>query len=165
MREPSPLGNPLGKRGSACVEVMTTLHGSTPSLWRRVEGCVPPNGIIASTRDPLTHPFYLIESPQPCRLAQTQLRFHSYTWGHLWTFRAALVTIRLSYPLYGLLLVCSEIGTCLSFNQDTFPHCDQCISTSFELSLCYFSFCAFVPYRSVIRFSLDSISRLELEIG
>ena len=23
---------PLGCRGSACVEVMTTLHGSTPSL-------------------------------------------------------------------------------------------------------------------------------------
>ncbi|RVX07172.1 hypothetical protein CK203_053485, partial [Vitis vinifera] len=27
------LGNPLGCRGSACVEVMTTLHGSTPSLF------------------------------------------------------------------------------------------------------------------------------------
>ncbi|RVW66471.1 hypothetical protein CK203_065758 [Vitis vinifera] len=44
MGEPSPLRNPLGKRGSACVEVMTTLHGSTPSPWRRVEGCVPPEG-------------------------------------------------------------------------------------------------------------------------
>ncbi|RVW59359.1 Transposon Ty3-G Gag-Pol polyprotein [Vitis vinifera] len=32
MGEPSPLRNPLGTRGSACVEVMTTLHGSTPSL-------------------------------------------------------------------------------------------------------------------------------------
>ncbi|RVX11289.1 Gypsy retrotransposon integrase-like protein 1 [Vitis vinifera] len=42
MREPSPLRNPLGTRGSACVEVMTTLHGSTPSPWRHVEGCVPP---------------------------------------------------------------------------------------------------------------------------
>ncbi|RVW92848.1 hypothetical protein CK203_040472 [Vitis vinifera] len=30
--------------GSACVEVMTTLHGSTPSLRRRAEGCVPPEG-------------------------------------------------------------------------------------------------------------------------
>ncbi|RVW96838.1 hypothetical protein CK203_026182 [Vitis vinifera] len=29
-------------RGSACVEVMTTLHGSAPSLRRRAEGCVPP---------------------------------------------------------------------------------------------------------------------------
>ena len=67
--EPSPLGNPLGKRGSACVEVMTTLHGSTPYPWRRVEGCVSPEGTIASTRDPLTHPFYPIEPLQPCRLA------------------------------------------------------------------------------------------------
>ncbi|RVW87079.1 Transposon Ty3-I Gag-Pol polyprotein [Vitis vinifera] len=39
MGEPSPLRNPLGTRGSACVEVMTTLHGSTPSPWRRAEGC------------------------------------------------------------------------------------------------------------------------------
>ncbi|RVW19964.1 hypothetical protein CK203_114508 [Vitis vinifera] len=29
-------------RGSACVEVMTTLHGSAPSLRRRAEGCVLP---------------------------------------------------------------------------------------------------------------------------
>ncbi|RVX06650.1 hypothetical protein CK203_029589 [Vitis vinifera] len=41
MREPSPLGNPLGKRGNECVEVMTTLHGNTLSLWRRVEGFIP----------------------------------------------------------------------------------------------------------------------------
>ncbi|KAL6343300.1 hypothetical protein AAG906_022375 [Vitis piasezkii] len=31
-------------RGSACVEVMTTLHGSAPSLRRRAEGCVPLGG-------------------------------------------------------------------------------------------------------------------------
>ncbi|RVW54991.1 hypothetical protein CK203_093141 [Vitis vinifera] len=30
---------PPGMRGSACVEVMTTLHGSAPSLRRRAEGC------------------------------------------------------------------------------------------------------------------------------
>ncbi|RVW29915.1 hypothetical protein CK203_112176 [Vitis vinifera] len=35
---------PLETRESACVEVMTTLHGSTPSPWRRVEGCVPSEG-------------------------------------------------------------------------------------------------------------------------
>ncbi|KAL6312863.1 hypothetical protein AAG906_041035 [Vitis piasezkii] len=46
MGEPSPLRNPLGTRGSACVEVMTTLHGSTPSPWRRAEGCVPPEDPI-----------------------------------------------------------------------------------------------------------------------
>ena len=156
MGEPSPLRNPLGTRGSACVEVMTTLHGSTPSPWRRAEGCVPPEGTIASARDPLTHPFYPIEPPQPCRLAQTQLRFHSYTWVHLWTFRAALVTIGFSYPLHGLLLVCSEIGTCLSLIWATFLHCDQCVSTSSELPSCHFSFRVFIPYRNVTRFSLDS---------
>ena len=69
MREPSPLRNPLGKRGSACEEVITTLHGSTLSPRKRVEGCVPLKGTIASARDPLTHPFYLIEPPLPCRLA------------------------------------------------------------------------------------------------
>ncbi|RVW88953.1 Retrovirus-related Pol polyprotein from transposon 17.6 [Vitis vinifera] len=55
MGEPSPLRNPLGTRGSACVEVMTTLHGSTPSLWRRAEGCVPPEGefIVTSLDSPL----------------------------------------------------------------------------------------------------------------
>ncbi|RVW21004.1 hypothetical protein CK203_114761 [Vitis vinifera] len=36
-------------RGSACVEVMTTLHGSTPSLRRRAEGCVPPEEQRRST--------------------------------------------------------------------------------------------------------------------
>ena len=50
----------LGCRG-ACVEVMTTLHGSAPSLRRRVGGCVPPEGTIAPARDPFkrlpTHVF------------------------------------------------------------------------------------------------------------
>ncbi|KAL6350389.1 hypothetical protein AAG906_004340 [Vitis piasezkii] len=67
MGKTSPLRNPLETRGSACVEVLTTLHGNTPSPWRRVEGCVPPEGTIASARDPLTHQFYLVESPQPYR--------------------------------------------------------------------------------------------------
>ena len=40
--------NPLGCRGSACVEVMTTLHGSTPFLRRSVRGCVPLEGTIVT---------------------------------------------------------------------------------------------------------------------
>ncbi|RVW63898.1 hypothetical protein CK203_055699 [Vitis vinifera] len=40
------LGNPLGCRGSACVEVMTTLHGSALSLQRRAEGCRPLEGVL-----------------------------------------------------------------------------------------------------------------------
>ena len=43
--------NPLGCRGSACVEVMTTLHGSVPSLRRRAKGCVPLEGMITFARD------------------------------------------------------------------------------------------------------------------
>ncbi|RVW28411.1 hypothetical protein CK203_106389 [Vitis vinifera] len=81
MREPSPLGNPLGKRGSACVEVMTTLHESTPSSWRRVEGCVLSNGTIASAKDPLTHPFYLIEPPQTCSYRRPVNRDHGFDSG------------------------------------------------------------------------------------
>ncbi|KAL6336105.1 hypothetical protein AAG906_010383 [Vitis piasezkii] len=47
---------------------MTTLHGST-CLFRRAEGCILPKGTIASARDPLTHPFYPIEPPQPCNVS------------------------------------------------------------------------------------------------
>ncbi|KAL6319137.1 hypothetical protein AAG906_011217 [Vitis piasezkii] len=75
MGEPSPLRNPLGTRGSACVEVMTTLHGSTLSPWRRAEGCIPLEGTIASARDPLTHSFCLIEPSQPCRAALVTIGF------------------------------------------------------------------------------------------
>ncbi|RVW89412.1 hypothetical protein CK203_046868 [Vitis vinifera] len=73
MGEPSPLRNPQGTQGSACVEVMTILHGSTPSPWRRAEGCVPSKGTIASARDPLTHPIYPIEPPQPFRSEQRDM--------------------------------------------------------------------------------------------
>ncbi|KAL6312324.1 hypothetical protein AAG906_007997 [Vitis piasezkii] len=40
------IGNPLGCRGSACVEVMTTLYRSALSLRRHVEGCVPREGVL-----------------------------------------------------------------------------------------------------------------------
>ena len=77
-------------------------------------------------------------------------------------FQSCLVTIGFSYPLHGLLLVCSEIGTYLSFNWATFLLSDQCVSTSFEFSSCHLSFRTFVPYRSVIRFSLDSTSYIRV---
>ena len=54
---------PPGMRGSACVEVMTTLHGSAPSLWRRAEGYVPMEGTIASTRDLLKSTHIHLEPP------------------------------------------------------------------------------------------------------
>ncbi|RVW57117.1 DEAD-box ATP-dependent RNA helicase 51 [Vitis vinifera] len=54
---------PPGMRGSACVEVMTTLHGSAPSLRRRAEGCIPPEGMIASARDILKSTHIHLEPP------------------------------------------------------------------------------------------------------
>ena len=45
------IGNPLGCQGSACVELMTTLHGRVSSLRKHAEGCVPLEGMIASIRD------------------------------------------------------------------------------------------------------------------
>ena len=50
-------------RGSARVEVMTTLHGSAPSLWRHVEGCIPSESTIASAMDLLKSVIFLLEPP------------------------------------------------------------------------------------------------------
>ncbi|RVW15701.1 hypothetical protein CK203_075322 [Vitis vinifera] len=74
------LGNPLGCRGSACVEVMTTLHGSAPSLWRRAEGCVPPEGTIASARDLLKSTHIHLEPPSPWSQFRSRLSLESYSW-------------------------------------------------------------------------------------
>ena len=53
---------PLGCRGSACVEVMTTLHRSTPSLRGRVRGYASLEVTIALTRDPFKSPLFLFQS-------------------------------------------------------------------------------------------------------
>ncbi|RVX03259.1 hypothetical protein CK203_020005 [Vitis vinifera] len=66
------IGNPLGCRGSGCVEVMTTLHGSSPSLWRRAEGCVPPEGTIAYARDLLKSNPFPLRATSPWGLGQSQ---------------------------------------------------------------------------------------------
>ena len=50
-------------RGSACVEMMTTLHGSAPSLRRCVEGCVLSKGMIASARDLFKSTHLILRSP------------------------------------------------------------------------------------------------------
>ncbi|RVW62780.1 hypothetical protein CK203_058917 [Vitis vinifera] len=64
------LGNPLGCRGSACVEVMTTLHGSTPSLFEACRWLRTPEGTIASARDLLKSTHIHLEPPSPCRLSR-----------------------------------------------------------------------------------------------
>ena len=49
---------PPGMSRKCMAEVMATLHGSAPSLQRRVGGCVPPEGTIAPTRDPFKSPLF-----------------------------------------------------------------------------------------------------------
>ena len=103
---------PLGQRGSACVEVMTTLHGNTLSLRRGVEGCVPLEGTIAYAKDPLTHPFYFIEPPSPCWLSLGLIRISFLHVGaSVDLLSCLLVIVGFNYPLHDLLSMCSEIGT------------------------------------------------------
>ena len=68
MREPSPLKkHPRNARKHMCGggDHLACKH---PVSLEACKGCVPPKGTIVSARDPLTHPFYLIEPPQPYRL-------------------------------------------------------------------------------------------------
>ena len=44
------------------MEVMTTLHGSAPSIWRHAEGCVPLEGTIVSTMNFLKSTIFLLGS-------------------------------------------------------------------------------------------------------
>ncbi|RVW34983.1 hypothetical protein CK203_092506 [Vitis vinifera] len=46
-------------RDSACVEMMTTLHGNTPSFWRRAEGCVPQDAQVLPPKTSHGVPFHL----------------------------------------------------------------------------------------------------------
>ena len=60
------------------MEVMTTLHGSAPFLRRRVEGCIPSEGMIVSARDLLKSTHIRLEPPSPCRLSR-----RSFDWDAL----------------------------------------------------------------------------------
>ncbi|RVX02301.1 hypothetical protein CK203_028396 [Vitis vinifera] len=66
---------------------MITLHGSTPSLWRRAEGCVPPKSTIAFARDSF--------NPPPCPYRINLDLFiknpKSYMWVHLRGFRGVVI--------------------------------------------------------------------------
>ena len=54
---------PLSMRGSVCVEMMTTFHGSVSSLWRHAEGCVPSESTIAYIKDPLKTTLLFLKPP------------------------------------------------------------------------------------------------------
>ncbi|KAL6343642.1 hypothetical protein AAG906_025007 [Vitis piasezkii] len=61
------LMKPLGCRGSTCVEVMITLHGSIPSLRRHAEGCVTLHTISrdqVAVIPPIVTPVTIIEDPR-----------------------------------------------------------------------------------------------------
>ena len=60
---------PLGIRDSAGVDVMTTLHRSTPFLWRHAKRCVPPEGIIAFAKDPWKSTFILLKPSWPYKMS------------------------------------------------------------------------------------------------
>ncbi|RVW92754.1 hypothetical protein CK203_042621 [Vitis vinifera] len=62
------LGNPLGCRGSACVEMMTPCMEAPRLFLRRADGCVLPEGTIASARDLLKSTHIHLEPPSPCYL-------------------------------------------------------------------------------------------------
>ena len=57
------IGCPLGCRGSARVEVMTTLPESSSSFRRHVGDCVPLEGTIAPTRNPFKRPTLVFLEP------------------------------------------------------------------------------------------------------
>ncbi|RVW35532.1 hypothetical protein CK203_073886 [Vitis vinifera] len=74
----------MGCRGSACVEVMTTLHGSAPSLRRRAEGCVlledhcetapPPAATVSPPMVPTTDDARLAEQEARVERLESRMR-------------------------------------------------------------------------------------------
>ncbi|RVX21626.1 hypothetical protein CK203_002025 [Vitis vinifera] len=88
-------------RGSACVEVMTTLHGSAPSLRRRAEGCVPPEGMIASARDILKSTLIHLEPLDLVVESALEIMTSLSTVGPLiFIWMLCLFLFRLSFLLY-----------------------------------------------------------------
>ena len=72
--------------------------------------------------------------------------------GHNW------VQLSFSWSSFGML----KDWYMFEFSWATFLHCDQYVSTSSKLSSCHFSFRAFVPYRSVIHFGLNSTFQIRV---
>ena len=78
----------------------TGLH--IPLFWRRAEGCVSPEGSIASTRDSHNPPTYFLEPPCPYRLCldpfiRTFYPTHGCIWG---PSEVTLIIIRIQYSLH-----------------------------------------------------------------
>ena len=85
---------PPWMQGSACVVVMTTLHGRVLSLRRHARGSVPSKGTITSTSDPLKSTFFIFKATLISQVEpQIFLLGFPFMWVHLRAFRAALVTV------------------------------------------------------------------------
>ena len=89
------------------MEVMITLHGSTPSLWRCAEGCVPPKSTIAFARDS----FYPPPCPYRINLDLFIKNPKSYMWVHLRGFRGQCNHIKdlIPHPLSFLLGIIRDL--------------------------------------------------------
>ena len=118
------IGNPLGCRGSACVEVMTTLHGSAPSLRRRAEGCIPLEGMITFARDPLTNPV-IFRAPYPYRLSLGPIMIPFLHVGASVVLQSRVSRNRFSYLRSSLFYIHLELDISLSTSRLPFCTVDR----------------------------------------
>ena len=115
------IGNPLGCRGSVCVEMMTTLHGSAPSLLRHAEGYIPSEGMIASARDPLKSTHFFLESPYPYRLSLWPIRIPFLHVGAFVGLQSRVSSNRFRYLRSSLFYICLELD--IRLNTSRLPSC------------------------------------------
>ena len=96
------------------MEVMTTLHGSTLSLRRCAEGCIPLEGMIVSARDPLKFIFFFLKPPWPYRLSLGPIRIPFLHVGASIGFQSRVSSDRFSYLRSSLLYNYLELDINLS---------------------------------------------------
>ena len=115
------IGNPLGCRGSACVEVMTTLHGSAPPLQRRAEGCIQSEGMATSARDLLKFTHLLLEPPYPYKLSLGPIGIPFLHVGAFVGLQSWVSSNRFCYLRSSLFYICLELD--ISLNTSRLPSC------------------------------------------
>ena len=103
---------------------MTTLHGNALSLRRHAKGCVPPEGMIASARDPWKLTFLFLKQPWTYRMSLDPLiRIPSSHVGASESLQSCLSHhLGLVFSLLVSIWECSEIGMSLSISWITFCH-------------------------------------------
>ena len=139
-------------RGSASVEVITTLHGSVSSLRRRIEGCVLSEGTIASTKDPLKSTPILFKATLTLQV-ESQIIRSGFPLLHVGASEGLQSLFSYSSdPVLPLLMSsreCLENSASLSFSQTTLLHCvDLFFLVQFSISFMLFS------HRALSRFPM-----------